>query len=87
MHPYLCNAVRNFVKDNHANGITSSLPEGSIEKSQQQQIPPNKEFYIAFENVSQTCKYIILLVVYEIEKIKYYIKIYLYLKTKRIING
>lgn len=56
LHPYLCNAVRNFVKDNHANLNMSSAPEGSMEKSQQQQIPANKEFYVAFENVSQSCK-------------------------------
>ena len=46
LHPYLCNAVRNFVKDNHANLNMSSAPEGSMEKSQQQQIPANKEFYV-----------------------------------------
>ena len=55
LHPFLCNAVKNFVKDNHNTGLTSSIPDGSIEKSQQQ-ISPNKEFYIAFENVSQTSK-------------------------------
>lgn len=54
LHPFLCNAVKNFVKDNH-NNLGGSLPDGSVDKSQQQ-IPPNKEFYIAFENVSQSCK-------------------------------
>jgi hypothetical protein len=53
LHPFLCNAVKNFVKDNHVSG--QSFGDGSIEKSQQQ-ISPNKEFYIAFENVSQTSK-------------------------------
>ena len=52
LHPFLCNAVKNFAKDN--SGL-SSLVDGSIDKSQQQ-IPPNKEFYIAFENVSQSSK-------------------------------
>ena len=51
LHPFLCNAVKNFVKDNHNSG--SSIADG--EKSQAQ-IPANKEFYIAFENVSNTCK-------------------------------
>ncbi len=61
LHPFLCNAVKNFVKDNH-NSISSTLPDGSLasgsnggDKSQQQ-IPPNKEFYVAFENVSHSCK-------------------------------
>jgi len=58
LHPYLCNAVRNFVKDNQINSTASTLPDGSVDKSQQQQqqIPQNKEFYIAFENVSQTSR-------------------------------
>ena len=58
LHPYLCNAVRNFVKDNHTAGLNASqLPDGSApDKSQQQQIPANKEFYISFENVSQSSK-------------------------------
>jgi len=51
LHPFLCNAVKNFVKDNHNSGSTN----GDGEKSQAQ-IPANKEFYIAFENVSNTCK-------------------------------
>lgn len=50
LHPFLCNAVKNFVKDNHNSGSSN---DG--EKSQAQ-IPANKEFYIAFENVSNTCK-------------------------------
>lgn len=54
LHPFLCNAVKNFVKDNH-HVSGQSFTDGSIEKSQQQ-ISPNKEFYIAFENVSQTSK-------------------------------
>lgn len=55
LHPFLCNAVKNFVKDNH-NSINGSLPDGSNADKSQQQIPPNKEFYIAFENVSHSCK-------------------------------
>ncbi|CAF0897763.1 unnamed protein product [Brachionus calyciflorus] len=53
LYPFLCNAVKNFVKDNQ-NAMTGSLPDSSVEKSQQ--INANKEFYIAFENVSQTSK-------------------------------
>lgn len=61
LHPFLCNAVKNFVKDNHNSISSSAMPDGSSvssnEKSQtQQQIPPTKEFYIAFENVSHSCK-------------------------------
>ena len=55
LHPFLCNAVKNFVKDNH-NNMGASLPDGSSADKSQQQIPPTKEFYIAFENVSQSCK-------------------------------
>jgi DNA replicative helicase MCM subunit Mcm2 (Cdc46/Mcm family) len=57
LHPFLCNAVKNFVKDNH-NSISSTLPDGSNSNNDksQAQIPANKEFYIAFENVSNTCK-------------------------------
>ncbi len=59
LYPFLCNAVKNFVKDNLNSGIASSsegsLPSGSIDKSQPQ-ISANKEFYIAFENVSHTSK-------------------------------
>lgn len=53
LYPFLCNAVKNFVKDNQ-NAMSSSLPDSSAEKAQQ--INANKEFYIAFENVSQTSK-------------------------------
>lgn len=53
LYPFLCNAVKNFVKDNHSS-MSSSLPDSSAEKAQQ--INSNKEFYIAFENVSQTSK-------------------------------
>ena len=58
LHPFLCNAVKNFVKDNLNTGM---LPDGSnTDKSQQSQhnaqIPPSKEFYIAFENVAQSSK-------------------------------
>jgi DNA replication licensing factor MCM6 len=56
LHPFLCNAVKNFVKDNH-NSLNVTLPtDGSCGDKSQQQIPPNKEFYIAFENVSHSCK-------------------------------
>lgn len=51
LHPFLCNAVKNFVKDVNVSG-DGSMP---ADKSQQQ-IPPNKEFYIAFENVSNSSK-------------------------------
>ncbi|RNA20086.1 zygotic DNA replication licensing factor mcm6-B-like [Brachionus plicatilis] len=53
LYPFLCNAVKNFVKDNQ-NAMSSSLPDSSAEKAQQ--VSANKEFYIAFENVSQTSK-------------------------------
>jgi DNA replication licensing factor MCM6 len=60
LHPFLCNAVKNFVKDNHNNidmeTDKTSQSQGTQSQQQQQQIPANKEFYIAFENVSQTCK-------------------------------
>lgn len=56
LYPFLCNAVKNFVKDNLNNGITSSIPESSANTEKTQQIPPNKDFYIAFENVSMTSK-------------------------------
>lgn len=49
LHPFLCNAVKNFVKDNHNSGDGANGDKS-------QQIPPNKEFYIAFENVSHSCK-------------------------------
>lgn len=55
LHPFLCNAVKNFVKDN-VNAAVSSLPEAERSQQSQQQIPANKEFYIAFENVSHTSK-------------------------------
>lgn len=54
LHPFLSNAVKNFAKDNTA--LASSTIDSSAEKASQQQISPNKEFYIAFENVSQTSK-------------------------------
>lgn len=50
LHPFLCNAVKNFVKD--VNVSTDS----SMGDKTQNQISPNKEFYIAFENVSHSCK-------------------------------
>lgn len=53
LHPFLCNSVKNFVKDKQ-NNLRS--------EQSQQQISANKEFYIAFENFSQTCKYIINLI-------------------------
>lgn len=56
LHPFLCNAVKNFVKDN-CNGITGSVPDSSAggDKTQQQMFA-TKEFYIAFENVSHSSK-------------------------------
>lgn len=56
LYPFLCNAVKNFVKDNLNSGISSSLPESSASTEKAQQISPNKDFYIGFENVSITSK-------------------------------
>lgn len=50
LHPFLCNAVKNFVKD------VNVSTEGSMGDKTANQISPNKEFYIAFENVSHSCK-------------------------------
>lgn len=51
LHPFLCNAVKNFVKDVNVSS------EGSMGGDKTaNQISPNKEFYIAFENVSHSCK-------------------------------
>lgn len=55
LYPFLCNAVKNFVKDNLNSG-SASYPESSANTEKAQQIPPNKDFYIAFENVSITSK-------------------------------
>ena len=57
LHPFLCNAVKNFVKDNHNANI---MPDGSYPNSEKStqgvQIPATKEFYISFENVSHRKK-------------------------------
>lgn len=51
LHPFLCSAVKNFVKDVNVSG------EGAMGGDKTaNQISPNKEFYIAFENVSHSCK-------------------------------
>lgn len=50
LHPFLCNAVKNFVKD------VNVSTESSMGDKTANQISPNKEFYIAFENVSHSCK-------------------------------
>ena len=55
LYPFLCNAVKNFVKDNLNSG-SASYPESSANTEKAQQISPNKDFYIAFENVSITSK-------------------------------
>jgi len=54
LYPFLCNAVKNFVKDNLNSGMSTESSSANTEKAQQ--IPPNKDFYIAFENVSITSK-------------------------------
>lgn len=56
LYPFLCNAVKNFVKDNLNNAIGSSLPESSANTEKAQQISASKDFYIAFENVSMSSK-------------------------------
>jgi DNA replication licensing factor MCM6 len=55
LYPYLCNAAKNFVKDNQN---PQSTPSGSAtsESNQGAQVPANKEFYVAFENVSHSYK-------------------------------
>ena len=49
LYPYLCNSVKNFVKDQNI-----PLTAESNDKSQQQFA--NKEFYVAFENISNSTK-------------------------------
>lgn len=59
LQPFLCNAVKNFVKDNHnnSNGLPdSSLPGTDRSTQNNVQIPANKEYYIAFDNVSMRKK-------------------------------
>jgi hypothetical protein len=61
LHPFLCNAVKNFVKDNYNASVTSGSngeANGHVSQAstQQQQISANKEFYIAFDNVSNNSK-------------------------------
>ncbi len=65
LYPYLCNAVKNFVKENQTTQIPASN-EGSNstqsmnDQSQSTQIPANKDFYVAFHNVSHSYKSVFL---------------------------
>ena len=55
LYPYLCNAVKSFVKDNQ--NSNNAVPASTASSDQSQaQIPMNKEFYVAFENVSHSYK-------------------------------
>lgn len=55
LYPYLCNAVSNFVRESPV--LKDSQIPGT-DQSGQVQIPPNKEFYVAFQNVSHSYKYV-----------------------------